>query len=151
MYMALAAYSQYSFCSRPVWRGSIGRPPISLELVPERPAPFYYGTLLLSLSVTKCLVHVETALRHTALSRVRAHSCEMDGLCCSQRSPHSRPVAHSGTVPLFCFFFPPSAPLIFGTGFGDDVACDYFSVVTCGFSVASVWLPSNLVDGDAIS
>ena len=105
---------------------------------------FYYGTLLLSLSVIKCLVHVETALRHTALRW-------MDGLYCSQRSPHSRPVAHSGPVPLFCFFFPPSAPLIFGTGFGDVVACDYFSVVTCGFSVASVWLPSNLVDGDAIS
>jgi hypothetical protein len=29
--------------------------------------------------------------------------------------------------------------------------CDYFSVVTCGFCVASVWLPGNLVDGDAIS
>eukprot|EP01047_Picozoa_sp_COSAG01_P023992 COSAG01_NODE_1467_length_10217_cov_33.824570_8_plen_65_part_00 len=39
----------------------------------------------------------------------------------------------------------------FGTGFGDDVTCDYFSVVTCGFRVASVWLPSTLVDGDAIS
>ena len=25
------------------------------------------------------------------------------------------------------------------------------SVVTCGFGVVSVWLPSNLVDGDAIS
>jgi hypothetical protein len=64
---------------------------------------------------------------------------------------HSRLVAHSGPVRLFCFFFPPSAPLIFGTGFGDDVSCDYFSVVTCGFRVASVWLPSNLVDGDTIS
>ena len=43
----------------------------------------------------------------------------MDGLCYSQRSPHSRLVAHSGPVRLFCFFFPPSAPLIFfGTGFG---------------------------------
>ena len=146
MYMALAAYSQYSFCSR-----------LLLEPIPERPAHF---TIVLCYchSVSSAdtlpvhsLVHVETALRHTALRWVRAHSCEMDGLYCSQRSPHSRPVAHSGPVPLFCFFFPPSAPLIFGTGFGDDVTCDYFSVVTCGFSVASVWLPSNLVDGDAIS
>ena len=64
----------------------------------------------------------------------------------------SRSTQRTGlAVLLFCFFFPPSAPLIFGTGFGDDVTCDYFSVVTCGFSVASVWLPSNLVDGDAIS
>ena len=57
---------------------------------------FYYGTLLLPLSVSlKCLVHVQTAR-----SWVRAHSCEMDGLCCSQRSPHSRLVAHSGPVRL---------------------------------------------------
>jgi hypothetical protein len=92
----------------------------------------------------KCLVHVETALRW-----VRVHSCEMDGLCCSQRSPHSRLVAHSGPVRLFCFFFP---PLIFGTGFGGDVACDYFWLSSyvfgsCGFSEVT----SNLVDGDAIS
>ena len=31
-----------------------------------------------------------------------------DGLCYSQRSPHSRLVA----IRLFYFFFPPSAPLI---------------------------------------
>ena len=40
MYMALAAYSQYSFCSR-----------LLLGPIPERPAHFYYSTLLLSLSV----------------------------------------------------------------------------------------------------
>ena len=60
-------------------------------------------------------------------------------------------LAHSGPVLLFCFF-PALRALDFGTGFGDDVACDYFScVVTCVVRVASVWLPSNLVDGDAIS
>ena len=65
----------------------------------------------------------------------------------------SRSTQRTGlAVLLFCFFFPPSAPLIFlGPVFGDDVTCDYFSVVTCGFCVASAWLPSNLVDGDAIS
>eukprot|EP01047_Picozoa_sp_COSAG01_P001706 COSAG01_NODE_40_length_32708_cov_25.641234_21_plen_132_part_00 len=114
---------------------------------------FYYSTLLLSLSVVKCLVHVETALRHTALRWVRAHSCEMGGLCCSQRSPHSRLVAHSGPVRLFCFFFPPSAPLMFlGPVLVADVACDYFWLYgyvfgSCGFSEVS----SNLVDGDTIS
>ena len=56
------------------------------------------------------------------------------------------------TGPAVLLFLPALRALdFFGTGFGDDVTCDYFSVVTCGFRVASVWLPSNLVDGDAIS
>jgi hypothetical protein len=56
------------------------------------------------------------------------------------------------TGPAVLLFLPTLRALdLFGTGFGDDVTCDYFSVVTCGFCVASVWLPGNLVDGDAIS
>jgi hypothetical protein len=77
----------------------------------------------------------------------------MDGPYCSQRSPHSRLVAHSGPVRLFCFFFPPSAPLMFlGPVLVADVACDYFWLCgyvfgSCGFSEVT----SNLVDGDTIS
>ena len=76
---------------------------------------------------------------------------QMDGLCYSQRPPHSRLVAIQRTGPAVLLFLPALRALdFFGTGFGDDITCDYFSVVTCGFGVASVWLPSNLVDGDAI-
>ena len=73
-------------------------------------------------------------------------------MCCvaaiHQRSLHSRLVAHSDPVRLFCFFFPPSAPLILDR-LWVDTACDYFRcVITCVFRVASVGLSSNLVDGD---
>ena len=57
------------------------------------------------------------------------------------------------TGPAVLLFLPaPSALLIFGTGFGGDVACDYFWMSSyvfgsCGFSEVT----SNLVDGDAIS
>ena len=69
----------------------------------------------------------------------------------AQRSLHSRLVAHSEPVRLFCFFFPPSAPLILDR-FWVDAACDYFRcVITCVFRVFSVGLPGNLVDGDVIS
>jgi hypothetical protein len=75
----------------------------------------------------------------------------MDGPYCSQRSPHSRLVAHSGPVRLICF--PPSAPLIFGDRFCwqmlhvSTLICVAMFLVSCGFSEVT----SNLVDGDAIS
>mgnify|MGYP001162514102 CR=1 FL=1 len=57
------------------------------------------------------------------------------------------------TGPAVLLFLPALRALDFlGLVLVADVACDYFScVVTCVVRVASVWLPSNLVDGDAIS
>ena len=57
------------------------------------------------------------------------------------------------TGPAVLLFLPALRALDFlGPVFGDDVTCDYFGcVMTCMVRVASVRLPSNLVEGDAIS
>ena len=76
----------------------------------------------------------------------------MDGLCYSQRPPHSRLVAIQRTGPAVLLFLPALRALDFGPVFGSDVTYGYFSCVAmCVVRVASVRLSSNLVDGDAIS
>ena len=67
MYTALAAYSQYSFCSRSTLMSILGRS--------ERPAHFYYGTLLLSLSVVSR--YTASTQSRTCRDSVETYSVEM--------------------------------------------------------------------------
>ena len=81
-------------------------------------------------------------MSRTCRDSVETYSAEMgespfmrDGWAVLQPTLTAQPSRSTQrTGPAVLLFLPALRALdFFGTGFGDDVTCDYFSVVTCGF------------------